>query len=299
MKISDFPATLKRLIFYGCQISLPRSPRLFTKIDEYLQLLEEISLEKCPWFETHDLVLFSKLPHLKRLILRGCSTLKGCVPYGSIATRFGFKSLEVGSYSNSESIFIFDKKKSYFSFKYLDVRDTPISDSDIQCFNITSTLREILMDCPVEFRENYMSSDETPSDTDDSEPYEPKPRNNDSSEESTNHNNNIDSDPQAHRRDDSIVSDTESESDDESDCSTDSEDGNSDDGGDGGAKVSGNNEDANAPHQAHCIQVILQNGRMINVNAERSNDFDSPMRETNGLHCVIGIINGRGTHLIL
>lgn len=157
------------------------------------------------------------------------------------------------------------------------------------------------MDCPIEFRENYMSSDETPSDTDDSEPYEPKPRNIDSNEESTTQNTNTNgSDTQTHRRDDSIVSDTESESDDESDCSTDSEDGNSDDDGeDGGAKVSGNTEDANAPHQAHCIQVILQNGRMINVNAERSNDFDSPMRETNGLHCVIGIINGRGTHLIL
>lgn len=74
---------------------MPRSPRLFTKIDEHIQLLEEISLEKCSWFETHDLVVFSKLPHLKRLILRGCNSLKGCVPYGSIATRFGFKSLEV------------------------------------------------------------------------------------------------------------------------------------------------------------------------------------------------------------
>lgn len=101
VKISDFPSTLKRLIFNSCQIPMPRSPRLFTKIDEYIQLLEEISLEKCPWFETHDLVVFSKLPHLKRLILRGCSSLKGCVPYGSIATRFGFKSLEVSELSDA------------------------------------------------------------------------------------------------------------------------------------------------------------------------------------------------------
>lgn len=95
IKISDFPPMLKHLIFDSCQIAMPRSPKLFHKIDEHLQLLEEISLEKCPWFETHDLVVFSKLPHLKRLILRGCESLKGCVPYGSIATRFGFKSLEV------------------------------------------------------------------------------------------------------------------------------------------------------------------------------------------------------------
>lgn len=189
-------------------------------------------------------------------------------------------------------------------FKYLDVRDTPISDSDIQCFNITSTLREILMDCPVEFRENYMSTDETPSDTDDSEAYEPRFRNSDTIEGSEKHfddkneqNSNSNKNSETHRRDDSIVSETESESEDESDYSTDSEDGNSDDGEDGGSKVSGNNDDANAPHQAS-IQVIFQNGRMINVNAERSSDFDSPMRETNGLHCVIGIINGRGIRKI-
>lgn len=181
------------------------------------------------------------------------------------------------------------------------MRDTPISDSDIQCFNITTTLREIKMDCPVEFRENYNSSDETISDTDDSESYEPKLPNNDSidepmknSSEKGKEDSNSNKTSQTHHRDDSIFSESESESDDETDCSTDSEDGNSDDGEDGGAKVSGSNDDTSAPHQAHCIQVILQNGRMINVNAERSNEFDSPMRETNGLHCVIGIINGRG-----
>lgn len=34
----------------------------------------------------------------------------------------------------------------------MDVRDTPIHDSDVQCFNITSTLREILMECPYNLR---------------------------------------------------------------------------------------------------------------------------------------------------
>lgn len=73
--------------------------------------------------------MFSKLPNLKKLNLRGCVSLKECVPYGSIATRFGFRKLES-----------------------LDIRDTPISDSDIQCFNITTTLRELLMECPVDLR---------------------------------------------------------------------------------------------------------------------------------------------------
>lgn len=91
--------------------------------------LQELSLERCTWFETHDLIMFSKLPHLKKLNLRGCVSLKECVPYGSIATRFGFRKLES-----------------------LDIRDTPISDSDIQCFNITTTLRELLMECPIDLR---------------------------------------------------------------------------------------------------------------------------------------------------
>lgn len=52
-------------------------------------------MEFCNWFETHDLVLFSKIPNLKKLSLRGCENLKDCVPYGSIAGRFGFKKLEV------------------------------------------------------------------------------------------------------------------------------------------------------------------------------------------------------------
>lgn len=98
IKISDFPPSLKRLIISGCKIPMPRSTRLFSKIDDFLPLLEEISLETCSWFETHDLVVFSKLPNLRRLILRGCSSLKGCVPYGSIATRFGFKKLEVSHF---------------------------------------------------------------------------------------------------------------------------------------------------------------------------------------------------------
>lgn len=97
IKISQFPEMLKRLLFNGCLIKPPRSPKVFNKIDQHLHFLEELSLEKCNWFETHDLVVLSKLNHLKRLNLRGCLSLRDFVPYGSIAARFGFKSLEVGS----------------------------------------------------------------------------------------------------------------------------------------------------------------------------------------------------------
>lgn len=175
----------------------------------------------------------------------------------------------------------------------MDVRDTPISDSDIQCFNITLTLREILLDCPAELRETYATSDETISDTDDNEPYEMVARNDKtvhgkhSDEENHNHKKN----GKSQKCNASILSDTESESDEESECSSDSEDGNSDDEN-GRAKAA--SDDTDSPNQAHCIQVILQNGRMIQVNAERSNESDNQMREQNGLRCVIGIINGRG-----
>lgn len=165
----------------------------------------------------------------------------------------------------------------------MDVRDTPITDSDIQCFNVTTTLREILMDCPVGLRIDSDASTVEMSDDDDSESFEPEPK---ATGSATNKN-------QKHRS--SAIptdSESESESEEDSDCSSDSEDGNSD-GEDGAAKTSGNNEEANAP-QAQCIQVILQNGRMINVNAERSCEKENSIRSPNALRCVIGIINGRG-----
>lgn len=40
----------------------------------------------------------------------------------------------------------------------LDVRDTPISDCDIQCFSVVKTLKEVLMECPGEFVKKSQSS---------------------------------------------------------------------------------------------------------------------------------------------
>lgn len=128
--ITEFPNSIKKLVFCGCEVNFASPARaFFNRIDIHMKHLQELSLERCTWFETHDLIMFSKLPNLKKLNLRGCVSLKECVPYGSIATRFGFRKLES-----------------------LDIRDTPISDSDIQCFNITTTLKELLMECPVDLR---------------------------------------------------------------------------------------------------------------------------------------------------
>lgn len=36
----------------------------------------------------------------------------------------------------------------------MDLRETPITDSDIQCFNIIKSLRELLLECPKHMRES-------------------------------------------------------------------------------------------------------------------------------------------------
>lgn len=126
-----FPKWLKEFNVDRCEIICTeikgnrRDMSFFTGINKYMDELEKLKVENCNWFDTHDLIAFSKLPNLKILSLRGCNTFKECVPYGSIATRFGFKTLEV-----------------------LDVRNTPVTDSDIQCFNMTKSLRELRLQCP-------------------------------------------------------------------------------------------------------------------------------------------------------
>lgn len=96
VSITDFPKTLKQLTFSACEANRPTTrPLFFNKMAFHLIHLEELNMEKCRWFETHNLIIFSKLPQLKKLNLSGCISLKDCVPYGSIATRFGFRKLEV------------------------------------------------------------------------------------------------------------------------------------------------------------------------------------------------------------
>ncbi|XP_055676852.1 uncharacterized protein LOC129786074 [Lutzomyia longipalpis] len=138
INILKFPKTLKTVTFRSCSVSFPpRQHPFFSKIDQHLEQLQKLALEFCDWFETHDLILFSKIPNLQDLSLRGCGSLKDCVPYGSLASRFGFKKLE-----------------------RLDVRETPISDSDIQCFNVTTTLKELLLERPT--RQSLMESTQAP-----------------------------------------------------------------------------------------------------------------------------------------
>ncbi|XP_049290605.1 uncharacterized protein LOC125767762 [Anopheles funestus] len=140
INITMFPHALRSLVFRKCALSVQNINNQFvlpnqqirsflTNMYKYLIRLEELTIEYCAWFDTHDLMVLSKLPNLRYLSLKGCANIKDSVPYASLATRFGFKKLET-----------------------LDLRDTPISDSDVSCFNIVHSLKELRLECPEHLR---------------------------------------------------------------------------------------------------------------------------------------------------
>lgn len=74
----------------------------------------------------------SKLPKLKFLYLDGCIQLNNFMPYLSLSTRYGFKSLEL-----------------------VDLRRTYVSDSEVSCFNATKTLKALYLEhVPVDSQNN-------------------------------------------------------------------------------------------------------------------------------------------------
>ncbi|KAI8130923.1 hypothetical protein FF38_04983 [Lucilia cuprina] len=125
--LKDFPQTLKRLVLNTCNVRVVSNKSLFTGIDTILVNLEELAIENNSWFDPYYVMPLSKLPVLRYLSLKGCWLMQEFIPYGSIAARHGFKQLEV-----------------------LDLRDTPLNDSDLQCFNTIETLKEIYLQCPEE-----------------------------------------------------------------------------------------------------------------------------------------------------
>lgn len=102
-----------------------RMVRTFSGIVEHMPQLEELRLEYCNFFESNDVMPFSKLQHLKTLSLRGCGKMRNCVPYLSLACRFGFPKLEA-----------------------LDLRETNVSDGELQCLNAIKSLKELFLEYP-------------------------------------------------------------------------------------------------------------------------------------------------------
>ncbi|EDV53365.1 uncharacterized protein LOC6554123 [Drosophila erecta] len=124
--ISEFPSTLTRLKLKDCSVKVGNSPKsIFHSIELHLVHLEDLSIEDNSWFEPYYIMVLSKLPSLRRLSLKGCQTLCKFVPYGSMAARFGFQKLES-----------------------LDLRLTPINNSDLQCFSAIENLKELLLESP-------------------------------------------------------------------------------------------------------------------------------------------------------
>ncbi|XP_064555329.1 uncharacterized protein LOC135440215 isoform X2 [Drosophila montana] len=124
--ISEFPASLKRLTLKDCSVKVGDHVKsIFHTIEKQLVDLEDLSIEDNNWFEPYYIMALSKLPSLRRLSLKGCQMMCKFVPYGSMAARFGFQKLEV-----------------------LDLRLTPINNSDLQCFSAIEGLRELLLESP-------------------------------------------------------------------------------------------------------------------------------------------------------
>ncbi|KAL7025943.1 hypothetical protein ACKWTF_013717 [Chironomus riparius] len=123
--ITKFPANLRSLVFTNCILPKDRNrmSRTFSNIFDHMPYLEELRLEYCNFFEPNDLMPLSKIQELKILSLRGCKRFRNCVPYISLSCRFGFKKLEV-----------------------LDLRETNISDSEVQCLNALKTLKELYLE---------------------------------------------------------------------------------------------------------------------------------------------------------
>lgn len=123
--------------------------RTFTGIVEHMPQLKELRLEYCNFFESNDVMPFSKLQHLDTLSLRGCGKMRNCVPYLSLACRFGFPKLKI-----------------------LDLRETNISDGELQCLNAIKSLRELFLEHPEDLEHPW--NDE--SDEDDFELFLRAPR---------------------------------------------------------------------------------------------------------------------------
>ncbi|CRK94952.1 CLUMA_CG008440, isoform A [Clunio marinus] len=124
--ISKFPANLRSLSFSRCIMPKVRNHRMvhtFTGIVEHMPQLEELRIEYCNFFESNDVMPFSKLQNLKILSLRGCRKMKNCVPYLSLACRFGFPKLEV-----------------------FDLRETNVCDGELNCLNSIKSLKELYLE---------------------------------------------------------------------------------------------------------------------------------------------------------
>lgn len=170
----------------------------------------------------------------------------------------------------------------------MDIRDTPISDSDIQCFNITSTLREILMECPEDLRDKRKQETVNRlSDADDKELQIKSLSNRLEKSQSK-----CDQEQQNVNERKYGDSDVETGSDFSKDGSEDDDNFDEDDK----SNKTNNIAAAGSSTQNHFIQVIIHDGNLVNVNNDRIMGEEYRLREINGLRYMVGVVNGGGEH---
>nr|XP_018906549.1 PREDICTED: uncharacterized protein LOC109036656 [Bemisia tabaci] len=127
VRFEHFPQSLSSVsLRNSCVINLPSTCSYFSKIDEYLPNLTVLDLSYCSWFVPHSLLAISKCHSLRELRLQGCKEMGDCVPYASLASSFGFGALQK-----------------------LDLRLTPMGDSEVSCFNKTRSLTHLYLEAPV------------------------------------------------------------------------------------------------------------------------------------------------------
>lgn len=139
------------------------------------------------------------------------------------------------------------------NFQWLDIRDTQVCDSDIQCFNITTSLREILMECPAHLRRKKTdpNSSEATVEADAAGPSKDTVENSHAGASTS--------------ANDSGESDVETGSEIDGEDSEEDEDAVDDKNGLNEETASENGSGA-PPNQNHYIQVIIHDGHLVNVN---------------------------------
>ncbi|KAG8282926.1 hypothetical protein J6590_025410 [Homalodisca vitripennis] len=75
--------------------------RKLKTLEQMAQCLDTLNLRECYWFESHSLLTLSKCEKLEELRLADC-LLSDFVPYVSLGTRFGFKTLTVSNHHYTE-----------------------------------------------------------------------------------------------------------------------------------------------------------------------------------------------------
>lgn len=126
----------------------------------HLAQLEDLDLSYCSFVSAHSLMSISKLPKLRRLVLRGCRKIGECLAYVALSSRFGFPVLKVTPHPKS----VFHMYILMFAIdmgpQVLDVTDTKVGSQEFSSLAGIPTLEEFYLgqyDAFLDYESNYIS----------------------------------------------------------------------------------------------------------------------------------------------